>query len=250
VVASSKAVEQGGSLLLAPSLGRGAEDFAEVAGLLREQDFHVISPEPFGLAASENLEAADLEVLARHLLAAAPEDGKIIVIGHAFGNWVARMAAVLAPERVCGVVLLAAARRVIPTEIKSSIDGSFKAALTDEERLAHLRRAYFAPGNDARVWLHGWHPDMAAGQRRAAARSDRAIWWHAGGTVPILDVQAADDAIAPASAASELRDELGGRVTTVTIKNAGHALLPEQPQAVVRAIVDFVRRLDAEGNFK
>lgn len=240
--------KQGITLLLAPSLGRGAEDFATVAARLAERGYRVLTPEPFGMAPADDIGNASLETLARHLLAAAlPHDGPIVVVGHAFGNWVARVAAVLAPDAVMAVVLLAAARRVIPPQIRPSIDGSFNFALSDAERLAHLQRAYFAPGHDATPWLAGWHPALAAGQRLAASRSDRALWWHAGDVVPILDVQAAQDAIAPASGAQELRDEIGDRVTALTIDNAGHALLPEQPDLVTEAIDAFVRQLQFPG---
>jgi hypothetical protein len=42
---------------------------------------------------------------------------------------------------------------------------------------------------------------------------------------------------------NELKDELGDRVSIAVIANASHALLPEQPQAVVDAIVAWVRGL-------
>jgi hypothetical protein len=42
---------------------------------------------------------------------------------------------------------------------------------------------------------------------------------------------------------NELRDELGSRVTVAVIRDASHALLPEQPRAVVEAIVAWVRGL-------
>ncbi len=238
---------QGVTLLLAPSLGRGADDFAMVAAGLRSRGYRVVSPEPFGLSEGEDIASANLERLAAHLLRSAPRDGgPLVVVGHAFGNYVARMAAVMSPHRVVAVILLAAARRAIPAAIKPSIDGSFDFRLSDQERLAHLQRAYFAPGHDARPWLVGWHPQLAAAQRVAAARSDRSLWWHAGGIVPILDIQAAQDAIAPANQAMELRDELGDRVSVVTIDNAGHALLPEQPAQVIDAIDSFVRQVQTQ----
>lgn len=243
--------KEGSTLLLIPSLGRGAEDFAGIAGLLSARGHRIVSPEPFGLAAGEDLGAADLETLARHMLAAlGPDDGPVVVVGHAFGNWVARMAAVLRPDCVAGVVLLAAARRVIPPAIRPSIDGSFDLARADSERLMHLRNAYFAPGNDASVWLGGWHPALAAGQRAAAARSDRSLWWDAGGIVPILDVQASADRIAPAEQMNQLRDELGARVASLVIENAGHALLPEQPEAVAEAIDAFAHRVTLEKHMR
>jgi hypothetical protein len=42
---------------------------------------------------------------------------------------------------------------------------------------------------------------------------------------------------------NELRDELGDRVSVAVIRDASHALLPEQPTAVVTAIVAWVRGL-------
>jgi pimeloyl-ACP methyl ester carboxylesterase len=231
------------TLLIAPSLGRGADDLGEITGRLADLGHRVFAPQPLGVDDISALEGADLADLARHYLAGAPHDGgPIIAIGHAYGNWVARMAAVLAPERVKAVILLAAARRVIPADIKVSLDGSFDQSLSEDERLAHLQRAFFAPGHDAREWLEGWYPQLAAGQRLAAARSDRSLWWHAG-DVSILDVQAAQDAISPIEQAGELRLELGSRVQCVTIENAGHALLPEQPDAVAEAIDRFVRQV-------
>ena len=68
--------------------------------------------------------------------------------------------------------------------------------------------------------------------------------------MPILDVHAAEDAIAPAANAMELRNEIGERVTRVTIENAGHALLPEQPDEVARAIDNFVRRLQTQESIR
>jgi pimeloyl-ACP methyl ester carboxylesterase len=64
----------------------------------------------------------------------------------------------------------------------------------------------------------------------------------AGGTAPILNVQAAHDAVAPPAYANVLREYLGERVTNATIANAGHALLPEQLQAVVETVLNYIRQ--------
>ena len=42
-----------------------------------------------------------------------------------------------------------------------------------------------------------------------------------------------------------MKDEFGDRVTVVVIKNASHALFPEQPQAVATALADWIKRLPA-----
>ena len=42
-----------------------------------------------------------------------------------------------------------------------------------------------------------------------------------------------------------MKDEFGDRVTIVVIKNASHALFPEQPQEVATALADWITRLPA-----
>jgi pimeloyl-ACP methyl ester carboxylesterase len=63
----------------------------------------------------------------------------------------------------------------------------------------------------------------------------------------LLDVQAANDPFKPASMSNEIRDEFGDRATIVVIPNASHALIPEQPAAVVDAIVGWMRKLPPVG---
>jgi len=65
-------------------------------------------------------------------------------------------------------------------------------------------------------------------------------WW-AGGRAPILVVQPTADTIAPPVNAKMLQEDIGPRVTVVEIPGAGHALLPEQPEAVATAVIDHIR---------
>jgi pimeloyl-ACP methyl ester carboxylesterase len=57
--------------------------------------------------------------------------------------------------------------------------------------------------------------------------------------MPRLDLQADNDPFHPL----RKMNELGDRVSIAVIANASHALLPEQPHAVVDAIVARVRGL-------
>ena len=63
--------------------------------------------------------------------------------------------------------------------------------------------------------------------------------------MPLLDLQADNDPFHPIERMNELKDELGDRVSVTVIRNASHALLPEQPAAVVAAIVAWVRGLQS-----
>ena len=116
-------------------------------------------------------------------------------------------------------------------------------SLSKEERLKYLRGTFFAPGNDPAIWLDGL---ACRGKRSPASCGGRGVkqaeWWSAG-NVPLLDLQADNDPFHPIERKNELKDEFGDRVSVAVIRNASHALLPEQPAAVVDAIVAWVRGL-------
>jgi pimeloyl-ACP methyl ester carboxylesterase len=52
--------------------------------------------------------------------------------------------------------------------------------------------------------------------------------------------------VAPRRFSQVLKNMLGDRVTVVVIPNAGHALAPEQPQAMADAIAAFAHRVFAD----
>jgi pimeloyl-ACP methyl ester carboxylesterase len=232
-------------VVLLPSLGRGAADFDVVRGLL-SGSCRVLAPEPRGIGASDGrLSGITLHDLASDVASVIEDEdgGPALVAGHAFGNFVARTVACDHPHRVRAVALLGATHVwPVPPAVRESIMKSSDLSLSDHERLYHLRHAFFAPGNDASVWLDGWHPEVKRAQRAATDATPRGEWWPAG-SAPIFDVQPEHDVMTPPESASRYRDELGERVTIVRIPNAGHALLPEQPEAVARALLDYVQRV-------
>jgi pimeloyl-ACP methyl ester carboxylesterase len=79
-------------------------------------------------------------------------------------------------------------------------------------------------------------------QRIATDATPQAEWWQAG-TAPILDLQPEQDVMIPPESRSRYRDELGARVTIVSVPDAAHALLPEQPEAVARALLRFIEQI-------
>jgi pimeloyl-ACP methyl ester carboxylesterase len=238
---------EGPPLVLIPSLGRGQEDFDEVTPALLEAGLRVIQPEPRGIGASAPLApgatlhdmAGDIAEVIAHLGC-----GPVVVAGHAAGNFVARMLARDRPDLVAAVVMMAAVTGTsVDPAIASSIDGSADTSLPEEVRLAHLQRGYFAPGHDARVWLSGWHTDVARAQRAArVATTDRA-WLRVGEHKPLLYIGAALDVISPPPDEAELRARLGAQARLLVIPEAGHALLPEQPASVARALIAYVREI-------
>ena len=158
------------------------------------------------------------------------------------------MTAIDHPELVRGVVMVAAAAKAYPVgfpgakELSEAVRKSGDFALPSSERLKYLRLAFFAPNSDARVWLQGWHPAADEVQLAAGRATKQSEWWSGGG-VPLLDLQGELDPFKPRSTANEMRDEFGERASVVVIPNASHALIPEQPDAVVAAILAWLGKL-------
>jgi pimeloyl-ACP methyl ester carboxylesterase len=246
-VAIDVIVEGAGPLLvMLPSSSRDSEDFDEIAVAFAAAGFRVLRPQPRGIGGSVGpLDNLTLHDLAADIAAvvAGEARGPAVVVGHAFGQWVGRTLAADRPDLVRAVVLAAAAARAVAPALRDALVRAADDALAPSERLAALRLAFFAPGHDPAIWLTGWHKAAGASQRAAANATPLAEWW-AAGSAPILDLQAADDPWRPRSTAGALQQELGAeRVTVKRIANASHALLPEQPQAVVDAVLDWLRSL-------
>lgn len=232
-------------MILLPSSARDSEDYDAVADGLAGTGFRVLRPQPRGAGASKGpTEGITLHDLGNDvaLTIENAKAGRAVIVGHAFGNWVARMAAVDHPQLVRGVVIAAAASRNYPKELLVSLRDAGNLDLPDEKRLAALRVAFFAPGSDPSVWLTGWHPRMAAYQKPIIAAPKEDEWW-SGGSAPLLDLQALQDPFRPRASANDIKAEFGDRVTVATVDRASHALLPEQPEAVVTAIAGWAKTL-------
>ena len=238
---------EGALTVLLPSLGRGAADFDVIGLRLAEAGLRVLRPEPRGIGRSRGpMTGIDLHDLAADVAAVIEHDrnGPALVVGHAFGNRVARMLATDRPELVRAVCLVAAnvGQAPSPPEVRAAIKASADPSLPEAERLAGLQYAFFAPGNDARGWLDGWYPDVLAAQRIAGDRTARTEDY-AGGKAPILYLQPDHDPLAHVEDAAEFKRALGERVTVAIIRNASHAVIAEQPAAVSDAVVEYARRL-------
>ncbi|MDC7789644.1 alpha/beta hydrolase [Rhodoplanes sp. TEM] len=235
----------GPAVVLLPSLARDSEDYDAVAEGLAAKGFRVLRPQPRGIGRSKGpMTGVSLHDFARDVATVIETlgGGRAVVVGHAYGNWVARMTAVDHPALVRGVVIAAAAAKQYAPELSVAVTKAGNPSLPEEERLAALRFGFFAPGNDPRVWLDGWHPQVRDAQRAAAAAVKQSEWW-SGGTAPLLDLQAEQDPFKPAAKRNEMKDEFGARVTVAVIPNASHALIPEQPQAVVDALAAWIATL-------
>ncbi|MGG1663707.1 alpha/beta fold hydrolase [Brevibacillus sp. NRS-1366] len=236
---------KGPLIVMLPSFGRGSEDFDEVAAGIASKGFRVLRPQPRGIDRSSGpKKELTLHDFARDVACVIESQGSggAIIVGHAYGNWIARMTAVNFPNLVRGVVIAAAGAKNYPPELNEYVNKCADMSLPETERLKYLKVTFFAPGNDPSIWLTGWYKEVCESQLHAEMVMKQEEWWSAGNG-PLLDLQAAHDPFKPRDKSNELKDELGERVSVVVIPNASHALIPEQPQAVVNAVVAWARQL-------
>ena len=237
----------GAPVVMIPSLGRPAEDFDDLAGRLARSGYRALCPQPRGLGGSRGpLHGITLHDYAKDVAAviAANGDRPAVVAGHAFGNFVARTTAADHPGKVRAVVLLAATHTwPLRPELRDSINKSHQMSLPEDVRLKHLRHVFFAPGSDARVWLEGWNEEVMHAERAATEATPKPEWWTAG-SAPVLDVLPEHDPLSPPESRDTYVREFGAhRVTTALIPGAAHALLPEQPEAVARAVLNYLGKI-------
>jgi pimeloyl-ACP methyl ester carboxylesterase len=234
------------ALVLLPSSSRDSEDFDDIAVLFAEAGLHVLRPQPRGMGASTGpLEGLTLHDYARDVAEAIRHlvGYPAFVLGHGFGQWIARCLAANHPDLVRGVILAAAAAKSIDPALRDELAKCADTTLPADVRLAALQVAFFAPGHDASAWLGNWHPLASKSQRSAGDATPVDEWWTAG-SAPVLDLQAEHDPWRPPATRDDIAGDLGAnRVNVVVIPDASHALIPEQPQAVVRAVLDWTSRL-------
>ena len=244
----------GPPVVMIASLGRPAKDFDDLAARIADAGFTAARPQPRGIGKSSGpMEGVSLADLAADvaLVIEALGGEPAVVIGHAFGQRVARMLATTTPELVRAVVTLAAGGKVpIPEKARAALAGCFDASLSAEQHLANVRYGFFADGNYATVWREGWHGAVARMQRTAtlgldaggsSANHDQS-WW-AGGQAPMLVIQGLQNTIALPENGRQLKAAFSDRVELIEIDGAGHALLPEKPEAITNAVLAFLRRV-------
>jgi len=238
--------EAASPVALLPSYARSASDFNELVAELNGAGYRTLAMQPRGIDGS-TLPGwhMTLHGYARDLQAVLDAEGiaePVAVVGHAYGNRVARTFASDYPGRTKALVLLAAGGEgPAAPEVSAAIPKALIRAWPEATRRRAIALGFFAQGNAVPdYWMAGWYPRAGIAQARATANTPF-VEWGAGGRAPILILQPAEDAAAPGGAAA-LKSRFQDRVDLVVIEAAGHALLPEQPRAVAREIVRYFAR--------
>ncbi len=241
---------EGEPVILLASLARSVSDFNELADAISQAGFRTLAVESRGIgrtAGGGPFAAGSLHELAGDVLTVLrdvrlPETQRFHVIGHAFGNRVARTLATDYPERVHSLTLIAAGGHTpIESRVGRALVVSTLSFLPWLMREPALRLAFFSGDNEIpEWWRNGWWFWGGIGQAAAADATRSSEFWR-GGDAPMLVIQAEDDKLAPASASgSLLAEEFPKRVTLVEIAGAGHALLPEHPAPIRDAVLAFL----------
>jgi pimeloyl-ACP methyl ester carboxylesterase len=233
----------GTPVILYPSLGRPGSDFDRLARNLASSGFHAIAINPPGVATPlGDAPWKSLDDIADDLwkIIDGAELGRVILVGHAFGNRVVRATSASRPDDVAALILLACGGDVPPgPEVFPNFFNCFNDQIDPATHARSVKEAFFAPRNEVDGWSEGWCAGLALRQRDAIAATNFEEFGM-GGTAPGLVVQGLDDVMAPPQNAWNL---VARRANTrvVGLPDCGHAILPEQPRAVFDAVLSFLR---------
>ncbi|MGJ7916668.1 alpha/beta fold hydrolase [Massilia sp. LXY-6] len=214
--------------------------------------YNVLAPDLPGHGRSGGTALTTVEAMADWLLALLDAAGsrRALLAGHSMGSLIALEAAHRAPERVAGLALLGT---TWPMKVSDTLLAASKDALQEAIDMVDIwshslpmpRPASPAPG----FWAAGmvrrlmqrmaernpaqlFHTDFSA--CNAYANGGEAA---AGVACPVLFVLGARDVMTPPRSAQALTAALKhGRIVTM---DAGHAMMAEQPDAVLDALVAF-----------
>src|SRR4051812_29423351 len=123
--------------------------------------------------------------------------GPVHILGHAFGNRIARCVAANHPAMVRGVILVAAGGLVGPsTPLGHAFRDAPPTRLTGPECVA-LGARWLSPASDPGVLMsvECW-PQVHIAHLATSQRVPRDAWW-TGGDAPLLEIQGLDDIVAP-----------------------------------------------------
>src|SRR5215471_10970383 len=236
----------GAPVVLLANAGCSTGYFDHLARALVTGGFQTISINMRGVGGSSgSLDGATLHDLAGDVAGVikAIGCGTVHLVGHAFGNRIARCLAVDQPPLVRSVTLLAAGGLIGPsTPLGTSFRSATQAKMNGSDCVTTLGARWLSPASDPKVLeqVECW-PAVHIAHLATSRNVPLEYWWSAG-TAPLLVIQGLDDAPAPPGNGHALREQLGERVRVVDLPDAGHFLLLEQPEAAARAVSEFLGR--------
>lgn len=239
--------KKGKVVILLPGGGLSVDYMTGLAKELAKAGYRAVSINPRGAGnstgKSNNVTLHDLADDVAGVIAEL-NAGSANVVGHAFGNRVARMLDSDHPELVKNVILLAAGGKVPGTpDAEKALKVIFSENATDMERQTAMAYMVGDP-NDAEVAgdiLRSSHaPSAGPIQYSAAGSVTLEEWWAPSGRSRYLIIQGSLDQAAPARNGELLKGDLGERAKLVSINGAGHLMLITQPEKCSKEIASFL----------
>jgi pimeloyl-ACP methyl ester carboxylesterase len=236
----------GPTVVMLSGMGRPPQDLEAFGIRIAEAGYRVAIAEYRGIGESKGpLTGITFHDLARDVAAVIDRLGgkPAAVIGHAFGNRIARTLAADRPELVTCVIMLGSSGKVAPSpEIAAAIKVAQSMHLPRQAREAAVRLAWFGPGRDISGWLdERWSQPFIEGALKAAEATPLSEFWTAG-RAPVLIVQGLADVSAVPENGRLLKEEVGDRATLVELAGIGHSLPVEAPDEVAAPVLAYLKR--------
>src|SRR3954467_4347774 len=236
--------ESGTPVVLLANAGCSTGYFDDLARVLAAGGLQVICVNMRGIGESRG----SLDGITVHDLAAdvagvleAVDCGPAHLVGHAFGNRIARCLAVDRPLLVRSVTVLAAGGLLAPaTPLGQFFRNATEVKMNGSDCVTVLGARWLSSASDPKILakVECWPAVLLAHFATSRGMALEA-WWSAG-TAPLLVIQGLDDEAAPPGNGHALREQFGSRVRVIDLPRAGHFLLLEQHEAVIRAVAEFV----------
>src|SRR5215831_3466144 len=241
----------GTPVVLLANAGCSSGYFDDLARVLAGGGLQAISVNMRGTGESRgSLDGITVHDLAADVAAVleAVDCGPAHLVGHAFGNRIARCLAVDRPSLVRSVTLLAAGGLIAPsTPLGTAFRNATEVRMNGSDCVTVLGARWLSPASDLKILadVECWPAVFIA--HLATSRNVPLEYWWSAGTAPLLVIQGLDDEAAPPGNGHALREQLGERVRVADLPRAGHFLLLEQPEAVARAVSEFLGADNAPG---
>ena len=234
---------RGDPIVMLPGSGFGVGYLEPLAADLARDGYQAVRINPRGAGNSRGAANVDYHDRAADVacIVEALGLGPAHLVGHAFGNRIARTLAADRPDLVRSVTLLAAGGKVpSPPQVGPALARIYtqapEAELIEAVAVSGLAGS---PASAAAVWRQ-LKPSVFPASRPRGTQPALEDWWAPAGRARYLVVQGLNDLIAPSENGRSLKRELGDRVTLVEFPGVGHMVSVEEPEKTAAEIRSFL----------